>query len=61
MPDFQTVLNAIGSVGFPIAITIYIVVKLNCTIERLTETIKDVSTQNKLILQALDRRRFDEN
>lgn len=58
MTDFQTILTAVGTIGFPITITIYIIVKLNSTIEKLSELIKEVSIQNKMIIQALNGRSF---
>jgi hypothetical protein len=58
MTDFQTILTAVGTIGFPITITIYIIVKLNSTIEKLSELIKEVSIQNKIIIQALNGRSF---
>lgn len=58
MNDFQSVLTAVGTIGFPITITIYIIVKLNSTIEKLSELIKEVSIQNKIIIQALNGRSF---
>lgn len=56
MNDFQSVLTAVGTIGFPITITIYIIVKLNSTIEKLSELIKEVSIQNNMIIQALNGR-----
>lgn len=55
----QDFVSLIGSLGFPIVVAMYLIIKMDKTLQSLSKTITDFSQTNREVLNELARQRKD--